>query len=127
MEGVYECYKLVNFVFNALSNAKDFRVIIRTHPARPFDRIRKDLCFDIDLHKNFSVSNQKSLKEDLEDVDILIYWGSTVSLEALMMGIPVIHVSLDDIVKVDPLFDCSHLKWTVENRERSPGCYFSDI
>lgn len=117
LEGVYECYKLVNFVFNALSNAKDFRVIIRTHPARPFDRIRKDLCFDIDLHKNFSVSNQKSLKEDLEDVDILIYWGSTVSMEALMMGIPVIHVSLDDIVKVDPLFDCSHLKWTVENIE----------
>lgn len=117
LEGVYECYQLVDFVFNALSNSKDFQVIIRTHPARPFDRIRKDLCFDIDLHKNFSVSNQRSLKDDLEEVDILIYWGSTVSLEALMMGIPVIHVSLDDIVKVDPLFDCSHLKWTVENKE----------
>ncbi|MFQ5686445.1 MAG: hypothetical protein ACE5GV_07270 [Candidatus Scalindua sp.] len=117
LEGVYECYKLVNFVFNALSNIKDFQVIIRTHPACPFDNISKDLCFDIGLNKNFSASNQRSLKEDLSGVDILIYWGSTVSLEALMMGIPVIHVNLDDITNVDPLYDCSHLKWTVENEE----------
>jgi hypothetical protein len=117
LEGVSECYKLVNFVFNALSNSKKFQVIIRTHPALPFDKIRKNLSSDISLHKNFSISNQRSLKEDLEDVDILIYWGSTVSLEALMMGIPVIHVDLDDIVPVDPLFDCSYLKWTVGNKE----------
>jgi len=117
LEGVYECYKLVNFVFNALSNTKDFQVIIRTHPALPFNRIKNDLCFDIDSHTNFSVSNQKSLKDDLSDADILIYWGSTVSLEALMMGIPVIHVNLDDLVSVDPLFNCRHLKWTVKNVE----------
>ena len=117
LEGVYECYKLVNFVFNALSNSKEFQVIIRTHPARPFGKIRRDLCFNIDLHENFSVSNRKSLKDDLAEIDVLIYWGSTVSMEALMMGIPVIHVSLDDIVTVDPLFDCHHLKWTVENIE----------
>ena len=117
LEGVYECYRLVNFVFNALSNTKDFQVVIRAHPARPFDRIKNELCFDIDSHTKFSVSNQKSLKDDLEDVDILIYWGSTVSLEALMMGIPVIHVSLDDIVNVDPLFDCRYLKWAVGNTE----------
>ncbi|MBT6226174.1 MAG: hypothetical protein HOI47_05890, partial [Candidatus Scalindua sp.] len=78
---------------------------------------KNELCFDIDSHTKFSVSNQKSLKDDLEDVDILIYWGSTVSLEALMMGIPVIHVSLDDIVNVDPLFDCRYLKWAVGNTE----------
>ncbi len=117
LEGVYECYRLVNFVFNALSGTNDFQVIIRTHPARPFDKIKDDLCFDINCHANFSVSNQKSLKDELSGVDILIYWGSTVAMEALMMGIPVVHVGLDDIVTVDPLFDCSHLKWTVENVE----------
>ena len=121
LEGVYECYKLVNFVFNALSDNKDYRVIIRTHPERPFSKIRNDLCFDIDSHANFSVSNQKPLKDDLSENDILIYWGSTVSLEALMMGIPVIHVSLDDIVNVDPLADCSHLKWTISNVEELPN------
>ncbi len=120
LEGVYECYKLVNFVFNALSGNKDYSVIIRTHPERPFDKIKKDLCFDIDFHENFSVSNQKSLKDDFSEVDILIYWGSTVSLEALMMGIPVIHVNLDDITNVDPLADWNHLKWTVRNVEELP-------
>jgi hypothetical protein len=118
LEGVYECYKLVNFVFNALSGTNYFQVIIRTHPARPFDKIKDDLCFDINCHANFSVSNQTSLKDDLSGVDILMYWGSTVSMEALMMGIPVIHVSLDDIVTVDPLFDCCHLKWAVKNVEK---------
>jgi surface carbohydrate biosynthesis protein (TIGR04326 family) len=121
LEGVNDCYKLVNFVFYALSNTKGFQVIIRTHPARPFHRIKNDLHFDIDSHANFSVSNQKTLKDDLSENDILIYWGSTVSLEALMMGIPVIHVSLDDIINVDPLADCSHLKWAIRNEEELPN------
>ena len=121
LEGVHECYKLVNFVFNALAGTKDYSVIIRTHPERPFDKISKDLCFDINIHENYSVSYQRALKDDLAKADILVYWGSTVSLEALMMGIPVIHVNLDDITNVDPLFDCSYLKWTVRNVGELPN------
>lgn len=115
LEGVPECYKLVNFVYTALS-FEDYFVTIRTHPERPFEKIRKDICFDISTNKNFSISTQ-TLKNDLDAAGILIYWGSTVALEALMMGIPVVHVNLNDIISVDPLFECNHLKWTVRTAE----------
>lgn len=115
LEGVYKCFELVNFVFAGLSEISDYKVTIRTHPALPFQKIRDNLNFDIRLHNHFSVSNQKDIKNDLDASDILIYWGSTVSLEALMMGLPVIHVDLNDIVSVDPLFNCKHLKWSVSN------------
>lgn len=117
LEGVPECYKLVNFVFAALCGNGNYKVVIRTHPERSFDKIKKDLQFDINQYNNFSVSIKKTLKDDLINADILIYCGSTVSLEALMMGIPVIHVNLGDIISVDPLFECSHLKWTVKYAE----------
>lgn len=117
LEGVYESYKFVNFVFEALCDNKDYRIKIRTHPERPFEKIKSKLNFNIQLYKNFSISTNNSVKDDLMESDILIYWGSTVSLEALMMGLPVVHVNLDDIINVDPLFDCKYLKWTVKNPE----------
>ena len=114
LEGVPECYKLVNFAFNSLKDSQ-YKVIIRTHPERPYDKISKDLFFEISEQKNFSVSQSKHVKDDLMVSDIVVYWGSTVSLEALKMGIPVIHIDLDDVISVDPLLDCKYLKWTVKN------------
>ena len=119
LEGVYNCYKLANFVFTALSDIEDYYVVIRTHPERPFEKIKNDLNFDINLNNNFSISTS-NLKDDLLLADIVIYWGSTVGLEALMMGIPVIHVDLNDMISVDPLYECDHLKWTVKNIAKFP-------
>lgn len=113
LEGVPECYKLANFVFNALKDST-YHIIIRTHPGRSFDMIKDGLCFDINNNKNFSLSKSPLVKDDLMLTDVVIYWGSTVSLEALMIGIPVIHVNLNDFISVDPLFDCTFLKWTVK-------------
>ena len=103
-----------NFAFNSLKDSQ-YKVIIRTHPERPYDKISKDLFFEISEQKNFSVSQSKHVKDDLMVSDIVVYWGSTVSLEALKMGIPVIHIDLDDVISVDPLLDCKYLKWTVKN------------
>jgi len=121
LEGIYDCYKLVNFVYAAMQKENDFTVIIRTHPERPFDKIKGDLCFEISSQMKFSVSEQKPLKDDLTEASVLIYWGSTVSMEALMMGIPVVHVDLGDMISVDPLFECNNLKWTVRNIEELPN------
>jgi hypothetical protein len=49
----------------------------------------------------------------LEWADIVIYWGSTVGVEALNIGKPVIHYSTGSILNYDPLFESSALKWVV--------------
>jgi hypothetical protein len=33
------------------------------------------------------------------------------------MGIPVIYVALSDIISVDPLFDCTDLKWVARTEK----------
>ena len=56
------------------------------------------------------------MKDDLDESDMVIYWGSTVALEALMLGKPVINFDAGDALSYDPLFECHHLKWTVNKQ-----------
>ena len=58
-----------------------------------------------------------SLEEDLFNADLCIYWGSTVALEALSMGIPLIHYNMQTKLSFDPLFRCNNLKWNVTNND----------
>jgi len=50
-------------------------------------------------------------------VDICIYWGSTVALESLSMGIPVIHFDMGTVFSYDPLFRCNALKWNISEND----------
>lgn len=117
-EGVLsESVNLVNFVHTALKHCKELKIVVRPHPALPFNNFRRHLNFDIDSFPNISVSSNASVKKDMEEVDIVIYRGSSLSIEALMMGIPVIYIDLGDIISVDPLFECSSLKWIVRTEK----------
>jgi hypothetical protein len=111
--GLSESVNLVTFVFNALKNVKNLKVIIRSHPELPFDQYSKYLHFDISRHPQFSLSTVPDIQEDLAACDILIYRGSSVAIDGLKTGMGLIHVKLQDILPVDPLFDCQWLKWTV--------------
>lgn len=109
----YESTKLINFIHNSLSADKKYKVILRSHPATPFSGIEKELGFK--LSENFQASTNVSMLDDFEKSDIVLYTGTTVCMEALMMGLPVIHIDLGEPISVDPLFGCDYLKWTVKH------------
>jgi len=109
----YESTKLINFIHNSLSADKEYKVILRSHPATPFSVIEKELGFK--LTENFQVSTNVSMLDDFEGSDIVLYTGTTVCMEALMMGLPVIHIDLGEPISVDPLFECNYLKWSVKH------------
>ena len=44
-------------------------------------------------------------------------WGTTVSLEALMVGKPIIHFDRGDLLNYDPLFEFSDFKWKVQRKD----------
>lgn len=113
LEGVFRVYQLVNYVLRELKESMDYKVNIRTHPAMPLRQIIHKLDYDIESFPHISLSENASLQQDLSESDMVIYWGSTVALEALMMGKPVIHFDSGDILSYDPLFECHHLKWVV--------------
>jgi len=116
LEGVFEVYQMVNYVLRELKDATSYSVKIRTHPVLPLSHIRHKLHYDVSSLPHVSLSENTPLKDDLEESDMVIYWGSTVALEALMLGKPVINFDAGDALSYDPLFECHHLKWTVNKQ-----------
>ncbi|MBU0769171.1 MAG: hypothetical protein KJ687_08770, partial [Proteobacteria bacterium] len=119
LEGIFNVYKMVNYAIRELGGDENFQVVIRTHPdpILPFSAFAHKLVSSIDSLSNFSISQNRSLIEDIEWADIVMYWGTTVSLESLVMGKPVIHYSMESILSYDPLFECRYLKRTVSDQD----------
>jgi hypothetical protein len=117
LEGIFEVYKMVNYVLGELGGNKQYQVRIRTHPVLPLADFQHKLTHRLNDLPNFSLSRNASLKDDIDWADMVIYWGSTVALEALSMGKPVIHYEMDSILSYDPLFECKHLKWVLSEGE----------
>ena len=113
-EGVISVAPMIDYVMKELASNLEYTMNIRFHPALPYKSINSHLCYDLKKIKNLSIS-EAPLKDDLMNADICIYWGSTVSLEALSMGIPAIHYCLNTVLSYDPLFQCNSNKWTIKN------------
>ena len=51
--------------------------------------------------------------EELSTTDIVLYTWTTIAVEALKLGLPIIYLDILNPMYVDPLFECSYLKRTV--------------
>ena len=69
-----------------------------------------------DLPNNMSISNIDYVQGDIERCDTVLYWSSSVALEALMMGKSLIYFDRGDVLSFDPMsfIDFNDLKWTVQ-------------
>lgn len=113
LEGVGDVYKMVNYLIEQLNGQSKYQIIIRTHPVLPVSRFSDKLVKKLTDLPFVEISQDHSIIQDIERTDLTIYWGSTVSLESLWLGKPVIHFDMDSFLSYDPLFDCPYLKWTV--------------
>jgi CDP-glycerol glycerophosphotransferase (TagB/SpsB family) len=113
----YQAIDLTNFVYTGLKDASQYNVIIRPHPLLPLKKFKSELVFDYVSSSNFLPSDTAAIKQELQTVDIVIYEGSAVAIEALALGIPIIHVDLDDVTNWDPLFECEHFRWSITQED----------
>jgi hypothetical protein len=116
LEGIKEVEAMVAYVLKQLDGKMQFQVRIRTHPVLPWAYFKKR-GLSIEGKNNFSLSRNSPLKEDLAWADIVVYWGSTVALEALSLGRAVIHYRNNSLLSLDPLFECDDLKWNVSESD----------
>ena len=112
LEGIPQAIELVEELFKQKKDLKDYKIIIRTHNILPWDRIKKYSKIKIDLDKNLIVSKEKETFKDIMNSDLCIYWGSTVSLEAGYIGVPLINFDNNNIISYDPLFATNNFKWS---------------
>ncbi len=116
LDGIVEVSSMVNYVIDQLYGKCKYKIIIRTHPVLPVHLIAHKLIRKLSELPFIEVSSGYTPMQDIERTDMTIYWGSTVALESLWVGKPVINFDRQTLFSYDPLFDCSFLKWTVNSR-----------
>lgn len=114
MEGVDGVHALASYAIEQLKMRGDYRVVFRTHPVLPWAYFQRKYGCNLKPYNHFFLSNGQTLKNDILASDVVIYWGSTVGMESLGMGRPVIHFDNGSLLSFDPLFRCPHLKWLVK-------------
>jgi hypothetical protein len=113
-EGVPSVLPMPNYVLDQLKHSHEYQLTFRFHQALPYKTVKAKYLFELDDITNATIS-EASLQEDLLSHDLCIYWGSSVALEALSMGMPLIHFDMQIYLSYDPLFRCKYLKWIVNN------------
>ena len=113
-EGTNEAVDLIAYSLKQANRCPDVHFRIRTHPLVPLSYYLNVLGVTLDSYRNVSCSGYIEIVEDITHCDAVLYWGSTVALEALMIGTPLIHFNRQDVLSNDPLFHFSDFKWTVD-------------
>ncbi len=118
LEAAIEASELFLYTIKQAEISNSIIFIVRPHPAFPIetmlDIIGMSYC---ELPHNVEISKFIHVVDDIERSDAILYWGSTVSLEALMMGKPVISFNMNNMLSFDPLslLNFSGLRWTVDS------------
>lgn len=113
LEGVWDVLPIVSYIFNNAANCRNTNFTIRSHPVLPLNEILIALSLKIEQYPNIRASDEKKAIDDIAKSDAVIYWGTTVALEALMAGKLLIHFNKGQMPSFDPLFDYDGLKWTI--------------
>ena len=115
--GSNEEIPLLNYALRQAVLIKDVVFRMRTHPVFSWNQLLSLSSWDKELPKNVQNSTYSEVLEDLKSCDAILYWGTAVSLEALMVGKPIIHFDRGDLLNYDPLFDFSDFKWQVQGND----------
>lgn len=102
-----EYVRVLIFLDAALGDDASYDVVIRPHPVISF---KKALGIFNPKYLQYRLS-ESSLEDDMKYCDIVLYASSTVCLDAISIGRPVICLELDDFLDSDPLFNFRILKW----------------
>lgn len=113
-EGLDEAVDMVGYALRQSRLCPEVRFTIRTHPVLHLDVFLARLGLDLESFPNVERSRLARVDEDLAQCEAVLYWGSTVCMEALMMGVPVIHFDRGDRPSYDPLFEGCTFQWLVD-------------
>ncbi len=105
---VNDSVKVFQFLFKAGLDGSHEEVYFRFHPATPVKTVLSNLGFC--LPENFIISDNPPMQKEIERCSVVLYTWTTVCLEALKMGRPVIYLDVNYPLEVDPLFECLSLK-----------------
>lgn len=113
--GTNESLAIIHILLRDLGTTPLFSVQIKSHPDTKIEQIL--LKKKIILPNHFTIIKNKNIKCILDDADIVLCSDTTVSIESLMIGVPVIFINVNNYYNQDRLFECDHLKWIVNKED----------
>ncbi|MFA6078177.1 MAG: hypothetical protein WC779_00300 [Candidatus Omnitrophota bacterium] len=113
---IEDTVKAFQFIFRSGLAESRKKIYFRLHPATPRDEVMKGIGFS--LPDNFIISDNPPIVKEIERCCIVLYTWTTVCIEALKMGRPVVYMDINYPLEVDPLFECSFLKRTASTPEQ---------
>ncbi len=118
LDGTQETLIFLDFILSCtkVSMPNEMDVIIREHPNFAIPASYRRLMETASIGGDHMIVSSKELKVDLMVSDLLIYCGSTCSIEALALGRPLINFQTSEF-NFDPLFDFHEFKWNVQRPE----------
>jgi surface carbohydrate biosynthesis protein (TIGR04326 family) len=99
------------FLGKAFASSNGYEVRIRPHPIISIEPALKIAPIP---RRDFYSLSTGSLADDLQWADVVLYASTTVGLEAVSLGIPVIYLDLGDFLDTDPMFGWKEFKWSVK-------------
>lgn len=117
LEGIPEVVRMVEYAVRELADNHDYSITVRAHPSLPFETLQKHLPSDLRGMDALEISQNRSLMDDIERADAVMYWGTTVALEALKAGKRVIHFDMETRLSYDPLFLVESMKRSVTSKD----------
>lgn len=106
--------EMLNFLSTCRVLQERYSITVSTHPNHPLEKLKPHLKFtDTNI---FKVSTA-SLESNFQEADMVVYSGTTVCLDALANGLPVINIEFEDFISPDPLFNFTAFKWNAGNEQ----------
>ncbi|SVD29177.1 uncharacterized protein METZ01_LOCUS382031, partial [marine metagenome] len=107
---------LLNYAMEQASLNKNLTFRMRAHPIFSWTQLLLLSSWGKSLPENTENSKAPNVLDDLKKCDAVLYWGTTVAMEALMVGKPIIHFDRGDLLNYDPLFEFADFKWQVKRK-----------
>jgi hypothetical protein len=114
LDGVRASVAILDWLFEHAEIIHDYKVTLRAHPDVPIDILLTQCLYD--MPANFFLSDC-DLKEDIERSFCVIYRQTSVGMQALMNGVPAIHLNIDLPLSGDPIMNLKASKWSVQTPE----------
>ena len=107
-----ELFNGVRFLMELKNLNPSLILRLRTHISFPLELLPSEMFNWV--NKNIEIRQETLLNENFEWADITLYVSSTVAVESLMYGVPVIHLDLDKL-NSDPLLSEVSNRWFASN------------
>ncbi len=108
---VEEYIKVIRFLNAAFGEQCPYELWLRPHPAFS---LGDALAVTGPPRFAYYKSDSETLSECLDWADVVLYVHSTVSIEALAMGTPVVYLNVPNVLNPDPLLSFDEFRWRAD-------------